>query len=215
VSFGGASQWRSTSRSGGTGELRLTARAAAADRKGNARLAGLLFASSAYSGVAYSVAVPDNEPALLVPLRSNSNALLGGAPVESVRRRLKFASISFRQILLEVGIYRLQPVLPVLRHRPPRPGRVRAGLHRPGRGGQPVRRPGHVRRAERRADRTHRAGDGPQQAGPVPARAAGLPGHPGHPLVPGPGRPPGLATRTSGCGPWTRPEWASTPKVFS
>ena len=32
--------------------------------------------------------------------------------------------------------------------------------------------------------------DGPQQAGPLPARAARLPGRAGHPLVPGPGRPP-------------------------
>jgi len=49
-----------------------------------------------------------NEPTLLVPLRSNANTLLAGGPVESVRRRLKTASISFDQILLEAGVYRLQ-----------------------------------------------------------------------------------------------------------
>ena len=41
----------------------------------------------------------------------------------------------------------------------------------------------------RRADRADPAGDGPQQAAPLPARAARLPGRAGHPLVPGPGRP--------------------------
>jgi hypothetical protein len=49
-----------------------------------------------------------DESTLLVPLRSNGNALLAGRPVESVRRRLKTASISFDQILLEAGVYRLQ-----------------------------------------------------------------------------------------------------------
>jgi hypothetical protein len=52
--------------------------------------------------------MPGNEPTLLVPLRSNASALLAGGPVESVRRRLKTASISFDQILLEAGVYRLQ-----------------------------------------------------------------------------------------------------------
>jgi hypothetical protein len=49
-----------------------------------------------------------DQSALLVPLRSNANALLAGGPVESVRRRLKAASISFDRILLEAGVYRLQ-----------------------------------------------------------------------------------------------------------
>jgi hypothetical protein len=49
-----------------------------------------------------------NEPPLLVPLRSNGSALLNGKPVESVRRRIKYASLSFERVLLEAGIYKLQ-----------------------------------------------------------------------------------------------------------
>ena len=71
-----------------------------------------------------------------------------------------------------------------------RPGRLRARLHRPRRGGDQVRRPGHARPAQRRADRADRAGAGPEQAGAVPARAVRLPGRAGRPLVTGPGRPP-------------------------
>lgn len=52
--------------------------------------------------------MPENEPPLLVPLRSNASALLNGGPVESVRRRIKHASLTVDQILLETGIYRLQ-----------------------------------------------------------------------------------------------------------
>jgi hypothetical protein len=52
--------------------------------------------------------MPGDESALLVPLRSNGSALLAGSPVEPVRRRLKTASISFDQIFLEAGTYRLQ-----------------------------------------------------------------------------------------------------------
>ena len=47
----------------------------------------------------------------------------------------------------------LQPVLRVLRHRAPRPGRVRARVHRARGRRKPVRRPGDARPAERRADR--------------------------------------------------------------
>ncbi len=86
--------------------------------------------------------------------------------------------------------YRLTADDRILRLRPPRPGLLRAGLHRARRRRQPVRRPGHARPAGRRADFAHQAGAGPQQAGPLPARAARLSGHPGHPVVPGPGRPP-------------------------
>ena len=52
--------------------------------------------------------VPEEEPALLIPLRSNGSSLLHGKPVESVRRRIKYASVSFERVLLEAGIYRLQ-----------------------------------------------------------------------------------------------------------
>lgn len=45
---------------------------------------------------------------MLVPLRSNGSGLLTGKPVDSVRRRLKHASLSFDRILLEAGVYRLQ-----------------------------------------------------------------------------------------------------------
>src|SRR6201989_1850 len=84
----------------------------------------------------------------------------------------------------------VQPVLRVLRHRAPRPGRLRARLHRAGGGRDEVRRPGDARPAERSADRADPARDGPEQAGPLPARAARLPGRAGHPLVAGPGGPP-------------------------
>ena len=43
--------------------------------------------------------------ALFVPLRSNGSALLTGKPIESVRRRLKFASVYFDHVLLEAGIF--------------------------------------------------------------------------------------------------------------
>lgn len=48
--------------------------------------------------------VPD-ESALLVPLRSNGSALLTGTPVESVRKRMKFASLYFDHVFLEAGIF--------------------------------------------------------------------------------------------------------------
>lgn len=50
--------------------------------------------------------MPD-ESALLVPLRSNANALLAGKPVESIRRRLKFASLHFDYVFLEGGVFRM------------------------------------------------------------------------------------------------------------
>jgi hypothetical protein len=46
-----------------------------------------------------------DESALFVPLRSNASALLTGSPIESVRRRLKFASLYFDYVLLEAAIY--------------------------------------------------------------------------------------------------------------
>lgn len=49
-------------------------------------------------------AMPDAS-ALFVPLRSNGSALLTGTPVESVRRRLKFASVFFDYVFLEEGIF--------------------------------------------------------------------------------------------------------------
>jgi hypothetical protein len=48
--------------------------------------------------------MPDSST-LFVPLRSNGSALLDGKPVESVRRRLKFASVYFDCVLLEAGIF--------------------------------------------------------------------------------------------------------------
>ncbi len=70
-----------------------------------------------------------------------------------------------------------------------RPDRLRQRVHRAGGGCRPVRRrrlPGSARRAP---DRTHRAGDGAQEAAAVPARTVGQYRHPGDPLVTGPGRP--------------------------
>jgi hypothetical protein len=49
----------------------------------------------------------DESLLLLVPLRSNGSALLTGKPVESVRRRLKFASLYFDHIFLEGGTFRM------------------------------------------------------------------------------------------------------------
>jgi hypothetical protein len=51
--------------------------------------------------------VSDVESALLVPLRSNGSALLTGKPIETVRQRLKFASLYFDHVLLEGGVFRL------------------------------------------------------------------------------------------------------------
>ena len=56
----------------------------------------------------YPVGRARKEPALLIPLRSNGSSLLNGQPVESVRRRLKYATLSYERVLLEAGIYRLQ-----------------------------------------------------------------------------------------------------------
>jgi hypothetical protein len=49
--------------------------------------------------------MPENDSALLVPLRSNARALLTGTPIEAVRRRLKFASLVFDRVYLEAGVY--------------------------------------------------------------------------------------------------------------
>jgi hypothetical protein len=51
--------------------------------------------------------MPEDESTLLVPLRSNGNTLLAGAPVAAFRRRLKYASILFDRLLLEGGVLRL------------------------------------------------------------------------------------------------------------
>ena len=48
-----------------------------------------------------------DESGLFVPLRSNASALLTGSPIESVRRRLKFASLYFDYVFLEAGIYKV------------------------------------------------------------------------------------------------------------
>src|ERR1700691_1910579 len=50
--------------------------------------------------------MPDQSD-LLVPLRSNGSALLTGSPIESVRRRLKFASQFFDHVFLEGGVFTL------------------------------------------------------------------------------------------------------------
>lgn len=51
--------------------------------------------------------MPADESVLLVPLRSNASALLNGAPVAVLRRRLKYASIFFDRLLLETGMFYL------------------------------------------------------------------------------------------------------------
>ena len=60
------------------------------------------------------------------------------------------------------------PVHRVLREGHERPGGLRARLHGPRGGGQPVRGAGDARSALRRGDRTHPSGDGAQQAAAVP-----------------------------------------------
>lgn len=45
---------------------------------------------------------------LLVPLRSNASQLLAGAPVEAVRRKLKFASVVYDELLIEGGSLTIQ-----------------------------------------------------------------------------------------------------------
>jgi hypothetical protein len=50
--------------------------------------------------------VPD-ETTFLVPLRSNASTLLTGAPIAAMRRRLKFASLLYDRVVLEVGLLRL------------------------------------------------------------------------------------------------------------
>ena len=42
-----------------------------------------------------------------MPLRSNAKTLLTGAPIEAVRRRLKFASLFYDRVLLESGVFRM------------------------------------------------------------------------------------------------------------
>jgi hypothetical protein len=57
--------------------------------------------------MAYALDVPENKSVIVVPLRSNAYALLTGASVAAVRRRLKFASLFFDRVLLETGIFRV------------------------------------------------------------------------------------------------------------
>src|SRR5579862_5934454 len=47
----------------------------------------------------------EDASALFVPLQSNGASLLSGKHVTSVRRRLKYASLSFERICLEEGVY--------------------------------------------------------------------------------------------------------------
>lgn len=49
----------------------------------------------------------DNESILVVPLRSNANTLVAGAPIAAMRRRLKFASLFYDRLYLETGILRV------------------------------------------------------------------------------------------------------------
>ena len=64
-------------------------------------------------------------------------------------------------------------------------------------------------------DRADPAGDGPQQTGPLPARAARLPRRPGHPLVSGPGRPPLRPQEPAAPGAGRRRPGLRTPDAFS
>ena len=68
-----------------------------------------------------------------------------------------------------------------VRHRPRRPGRLHRRLHRPRRRGVTIRRPGRPRPARRPGHRAHEPRPRPQEADPVPAGAAALPGRPGDP----------------------------------
>lgn len=90
---------------------------------------------------AYSLGMPD-ESLLLIPLRSNGSALLAGNPVESVRRRLKFASLYFDHIFLEGGVFRLSagPSGSFGFAEPPRDGEV-ARWQTPGQRAAEQRRP--------------------------------------------------------------------------
>ncbi len=45
---------------------------------------------------------------LVVPLRSNASTLLTGTPIVAMRRRLKYASVFYDEVLLESGILRVQ-----------------------------------------------------------------------------------------------------------
>ena len=45
---------------------------------------------------------------LYVPLRSNAKTLIAGAPIAAARRRPKYASVFYDQLILESGILRIQ-----------------------------------------------------------------------------------------------------------
>jgi hypothetical protein len=49
-----------------------------------------------------------SEQVVVFPLRSNAKSLVAGAPVDSVRRKIKYASLFYETILLESGVLRLQ-----------------------------------------------------------------------------------------------------------
>jgi hypothetical protein len=52
--------------------------------------------------------VPEDESILYVPLRSNAKALVTGAPVAALRRRLKYASVFQDQLFLESGVLQME-----------------------------------------------------------------------------------------------------------
>src|ERR1700689_4542742 len=49
-----------------------------------------------------------SEQAVVFPLRSNAKSLVAGGPVDSVRRKIKYASLFYETVLLEAGVLRLQ-----------------------------------------------------------------------------------------------------------
>ena len=83
------------------------------------------------------------------------------------------------------------------------PGRLRGRLHRPRRGGQPVRRRGDARPAVGGEDRADEPADGPWEAGAVPPGAAAGGGGQHDPMVRGPGGRAGRAPQplAAGAGP--------------
>ncbi|MBV1940642.1 FAD-binding oxidoreductase [Streptomyces sp. BV286] len=81
----------------------------------------------------------------------------------------------------------LLPLLGLLRHGAPGAGRVRGGLHGPRCRGDPVRCGRDARPAVGGAHGAYVAGDGPQEAGALPAGAVRVDGHCAHQVVARPG----------------------------